>query len=188
MLIAFRGTQTWRELLNNFNTWPRATSYGRIHSGYLNTVRTIDPILFPCIRADIEFGRKIVLAGHSRGGSIALLYALMLGARGYCTHSIWTFGSPMVGDKRFGDALRQLPRSSSVQASQKRPKLIDGLKAFRNVVNMEAGQYDWVTDFPPRIPRQPILNRLTRHRPFYLIISFLLTIKLAFYRNGQLFP
>jgi len=44
--IAFKGSKNWREHLNNLNVWPRATSHGRVHSGFLYTMNRLGPLLY----------------------------------------------------------------------------------------------------------------------------------------------
>ena len=99
--VAFKGSSTWREWLNNFNTRLQPTEYGRIHAGFLHTIEQIGPILYRSLYPDIQSGAKIVLTGHSRGGALARLFLVYLALHGYRAHSLVVFGSPKVGDRRF---------------------------------------------------------------------------------------
>jgi hypothetical protein len=107
--IAFSGTKNWREHLNNFNVWPEATSYGRVHAGFLYTMKRFGPLLYKLIYADVLSSRKILLTGHSRGGALAQLFASLLVLEGHVPHSVWAFGSPMVGDQIFASLLKNIP-------------------------------------------------------------------------------
>ncbi|SHH05174.1 lipase family protein [Bradyrhizobium erythrophlei] len=107
--IAFKGTTNWREHLNNANVWPEVTSHGRVHSGLLYTMERLSPLLQQLIGADVLSGRKILLTGHSRGGALAQIFASSLVVGGHMPHSVWAFGSPMVGDHTFASLLTNVP-------------------------------------------------------------------------------
>lgn len=99
--IAFKGTTTWREWLNNCNVYLEPTQFGRIHAGFKNTIQNLGPILYRIIYPDIQAGAKIVLTGHSRGGALALVFACFLALNGCRAHRVAMFGSPKVGDEEF---------------------------------------------------------------------------------------
>jgi predicted lipase len=145
--IAFKGSTSWREWLNNLNVWPQATDRGRIHAGYLYTIQRFGPILYRLICSDILSCKGIVLTGHSRGGAIALLFASLLAINGHRAHSVWGFGSPMVGDKEFVSLLN-VP-----------------VKLYRNGP-------DPVTSFPPNINSNlAIIKWLMQFKVIYISLS-----------------
>jgi hypothetical protein len=110
-VIAFKGTDNWREHLNNLNVWPEPTSHGRVHAGFLYTMKRVGPLLNTLIHADILSKRRILLTGHSRGGALAQIFASLLVLKGHPPHSVWAFGSPMVGDMTFASLLKDVPVS-----------------------------------------------------------------------------
>ncbi|CAN6477703.1 unnamed protein product [Victoria cruziana] len=65
----------------------------------------------------IKKKRKIVFTGHSSGGALATLATVWLLERRQdsCTPICVTFGSPLVGDKNFGHAIRREGWSSNFQ-------------------------------------------------------------------------
>lgn len=101
--IAFRGSTTWREWLNNLNFWPRFTPYGRVHAGFSNTIDSIGPTIFRMILPGLLSGSKVVLTGHSRGGALAGLFGYFLAINGHKAHAVDTFGSPKFGTGEFFD-------------------------------------------------------------------------------------
>jgi hypothetical protein len=62
--IAIKGTSNWRELLSNLNVWPEPTDHGRVHAGYLYTIKRFGPALFTLIMPDLEKGSKILIPQH----------------------------------------------------------------------------------------------------------------------------
>ncbi|KXS31662.1 MAG: Lipase family protein [Candidatus Gallionella acididurans] len=147
--IAFKGSKTWREWLNNFNVWPQATNSGRIHAGFLYTIQCIGPTIYRLIYADIILGKRIVLTGHSRGGAIALLFVDLLARNGHYAHSVWNFGSPKVGDGEFAALWKE--------------KVL--VKAFVNGP-------DPVVDFPPNISTNiAIIKWLMQFRVIFIPVT-----------------
>lgn len=103
LAVAFRGSTTWREWLNNLNFWPRYTPYGRIHAGFYNSIEYIGPIIYRMILPGLLSGSKVVLTGHSRGGALATLFYYFLLLNGYAAHAVVTFGAPVFGTNEFFD-------------------------------------------------------------------------------------
>lgn len=119
LAIAFRGSTTWQEWLNNLNFWPKFTSYGRIHAGFSNTIDSIGPTIYSMILPGLLSGSKVVLTGHSRGGALAALFAYFLAINGYKAHAVYTFGSPKFGTGEFfdffeGDGPREFKEPSPI--------------------------------------------------------------------------
>jgi hypothetical protein len=98
--VAFKGSTTWREWLNNFNIrLHRISSYGRVHAGFWHSLKKAGPVLCGFVLPRLAFGSKLVVTGHSRGGALAMLFAGMVWINGYRAHGVYTFGSPRFCDK-----------------------------------------------------------------------------------------
>jgi len=130
--LVFRGTLGLRDLLTDVR-WVLCAwaGDGRVHEGFKET---LEP-WWPDVRARLrEVRGPVFLAGHSLGGALATMTAALcrreLPARKIT--ALYTFGSPRVGDRRFGAAL-------------------DGVAQFR-VVNGN----DLIPRLPPVIPN-PVL-------------------------------
>lgn len=98
-IASFRGTQSDdpRDLVSDLLFAPRAQAIGGAHKGF---VRALDDVRDPLLAALVQLppGVPVWFTGHSLGAAIATLAALRhrLQAGG-----IYTFGSPLVGTRRF---------------------------------------------------------------------------------------
>lgn len=96
--VAFRGTDDPKALLQDLKATPRAwKNGGLVHTGF---VEHLDPVLTAVGELGAETP-ELVFTGHSLGGAVATL-ATSLWPRA----SLFTFGSPRVGDADFAAALR----------------------------------------------------------------------------------
>ncbi len=68
----------------------------KIHNGFLQTTQSVYEILKTSI--DQNPNKKIRLAGHSLGGAVATILALMLTADKYTIETLITFGQPQITD------------------------------------------------------------------------------------------
>ncbi len=100
VVIAFKGTSTLREWVNNCNLYLKQTPVGRIHWGFYNSIQLLVPSLLPIILQRASEGRTAYATGHSRGGALAILFGFVLSENG-ANAGIVTFGAPRVGDAKF---------------------------------------------------------------------------------------
>jgi hypothetical protein len=117
LVVAFKGSSTAREWLNNANIRLKRTPHGRIHAGFHNAVVQIGPPLLQLIRPGLLSGSKVVVTGHSRGGALASLFGFLLVLNGFMPHTIYTFGSPKVADAEFANNFRRASKKYPVKAS-----------------------------------------------------------------------
>lgn len=103
LVVVFKGSNTFREWLNNLRIGMLATDVGYIHVGFYDSFQNIANSLYPMIASKIEISRHLVICGHSRGGALATLFAAYVRYMGGRVHAVYTFGSPKVGDKQFVD-------------------------------------------------------------------------------------
>jgi triacylglycerol lipase len=102
--VVFRGTVTIAEWVRNLNVrlsnYPRA-GYGKVHEGFLETYSVIHDRLLEVL-ADKSSRRKLFIAGHSVGAALATLALPEIEATtGFRAPTMYTFGSPRVGDNQF---------------------------------------------------------------------------------------
>lgn len=102
IVIAFRGTESQNigDFLTDINIKKMfLKDWGEVHEGFY---QAINKIALDMLRYLIPYpDKKIYLTGHSMGGALATLFAF----RAYCFsinfESLYTFGSPRVGDRKF---------------------------------------------------------------------------------------
>lgn len=144
-LLAFRGTE------QEFNDWyynldtefvpgPLDRSE-RVHRGFFAGLRPALPKIEQIIDTISAPNAPLIITGHSLGGALATLSAASFYRRQRPVHSVYTFGSPRVGDKRFRNEYES--------------DRFDFGRTFR-VVN----RHDVVTRVPPRLLRYRHVGRL----------------------------
>jgi len=101
--LAFRGTQTWQEMVitdcNVFPSTPDWMQYYSILAGFNSMYVSIRQAVMNILNG-ITFGtRPLYLTGHSLGGALATLAAAdyAANAASYPVTAVYTFGSPRVG-------------------------------------------------------------------------------------------
>lgn len=138
LVIAFRGTEQtqWKDLVTDLMLVPAGLNPERIggdfkqevqvHSGFLgayDSVRTriisLIRLAIGCVDDHSEFIHKwhIYVTGHSLGGALATLLALELSSnqlakRGAISFTMYNFGSPRVGNKRFAEVYNEKVKDS----------------------------------------------------------------------------
>lgn len=123
-IVSFRGTQTneRRDFKTSLAFWKRPFYGVKSHKGYADAIEMITPL----INEDLSGinGKRTVYTGHSMGGALATLLALVHRPTDICT-----FGAPRVAA---GKIFR---------------KRLEGVN-YQRVVS----KYDWVRLLPPNIP------------------------------------
>jgi hypothetical protein len=104
LLVAFRGTEgdQWNDILTDAKFAQIPWQVGRVHAGFAQAVREIEPRLTPVINR-LAAGRTLWFCGHSLGAALATLAADLYGS----TRAVCTFGSPRVGDRAFAAAFTE---------------------------------------------------------------------------------
>lgn len=103
LFVIFKGSSTIKDWVNNLRIGVVPTDVGFIHAGFYDSFQSIATDLHPTIAAHLDRGQKLVIAGHSRGGAIATLFAAYVCYMGSPVHAVITFGSPKIGDQTFVD-------------------------------------------------------------------------------------
>ncbi|KAK9287722.1 hypothetical protein L1049_016161 [Liquidambar formosana] len=138
LVVAFRGTEQtrWKDLLTDLMLVPAGFNPERIggdfkqevqvHSGFLSAYDSVRKRIIAFIRlavgyiddgAETQLKWHVFVTGHSLGGALATLLALELSSsqlakRGAISVTMYNFGSPRVGNKRFADVYNEKVKDS----------------------------------------------------------------------------
>jgi hypothetical protein len=100
-VLAFRGTEPndWADLFTSLTLLP-ATESGaaKVHEGFQKALTEV----WPQVEAKLPLNLPLTICGHSLGGALALLSGAKLSAR---TPRVYTYGTPRVGNKEWGQRL-----------------------------------------------------------------------------------
>ncbi|XP_010450193.1 PREDICTED: uncharacterized protein LOC104732360 isoform X1 [Camelina sativa] len=138
VVIAFRGTEQtkWKDLQTDLMLAPAGLNPERIggdfkqevqvHSGFLSAYDSVQIRIISLLKlaigyiddvAEHEDKWHVYVTGHSLGGALATLLALELASsqlakRGAITITMYNFGSPRVGNKKFAEIYNQKVKDS----------------------------------------------------------------------------
>ncbi|KAJ1432329.1 Fungal lipase-like domain, partial [Sesbania bispinosa] len=138
LVVAFRGTEQsqWKDLRTDLMLVPAGLNPERIggdfkqevqvHSGFLSAYDSVRTRIISLIRLAIGYVEDhseslhkwhVYVTGHSLGGALATLLALELSSnqltkRGAISITMYNFGSPRVGNKRFAEVYNEKVKDS----------------------------------------------------------------------------
>ncbi len=80
--------------------------YGNVHHGFAHSAQAIAESVQQAIDGlqDANDSRPVWLAGHSLGGAVAFILAILLEREGYDVSGVMTFGAPAAGDAVWRDS------------------------------------------------------------------------------------
>ena len=108
--VAFRGSSSAADFKDVFNVKPYKTQYGYVHSGFLDQYISLMDMLHEHLITD-DIPQRIYFTGHSLGGSVAMIAALMMhNVLSADTHCI-TYGAPTTADGEFLENIGRVCRS-----------------------------------------------------------------------------
>jgi len=104
LYIAFRGTEPTQlsDIWADLKAWQVKSKYksGRVHAGFRSALDEIWEILAPTIISQAS-GREVIITGHSLGAALATLCCKRLSKLIDNKITLYTFGSPRVGSRRW---------------------------------------------------------------------------------------
>jgi triacylglycerol lipase len=112
-IIAFRGTVTASEWIRDCEAWPSEIGEGAmVHHGFWDAFSSVAGEL---LEAAGWIKGPVFVTGHSLGGALAVLAARMLERGGFPVHSVYTFGGPRVGNRKFAEGYNGKHPTSNIQ-------------------------------------------------------------------------
>eukprot|EP01080_Neovahlkampfia_damariscottae_P011720 gene11720-5059_t len=117
IVIAFRGTR-----LKSIKNWISNLRFGikkdfpnvsgaKIHAGFYDDYKKLHKTVLEALK-NLPKHKKILFVGHSRGGALASVGALMVARDGYGDRvELMTFGKPRIGNKEFAKYFDQTVKS-----------------------------------------------------------------------------
>lgn len=107
VFVAFRGTETLEEWLEEFSILPAADGrFGSVADGFLDLYSMVASEVLDTVRATLTANDNLLVVGHSLGGALATFAALDLAA--YVQEpSVMTFASPRVGFHGFASTFNK---------------------------------------------------------------------------------
>jgi len=112
IVIAFRGTGDWRDLLKDIEliqtSYPYASDSGRTHKGFTELYAASVRSQVLRVLKKLPLTKKLYITGHSLGGALATLCALDVAVNTkFKRPRVVTFGSPRVGDESFANTFNR---------------------------------------------------------------------------------
>ena len=161
-IVAFRGTEATSiaDVLTDVKIAKDDWDYGgEVHKGFLEAFRNA----WRVVPSEIPRDRPVWFTGHSLGGAIATLAAdaFVKGERSTQYGGVYTFGSPLVGDRAFVDGFNARHAGESFRVVNDRdgvPHVPPRLAGYRHV-----DEEHFVGVSVPDAP--PVLEALIDHTP-----------------------
>jgi hypothetical protein len=132
VILAFRGTlplsfatiqdftQSCLDWLNDGNILqvPLDGVVGRVHRGFANTLLGLWPLFLGELKNQLAGGRPLLVTGHSKGGTVAILAAARLvGLEAVPAPEVFTFAAARPGNPAFADAYQARIDAGTIKAS-----------------------------------------------------------------------
>lgn len=108
VLIAFRGTDEFRDWFTNLDLLPRRSPYGWIHRGFAKATDRLWPQLLPVMENAMQHRQAVWLTGHSLGGAMAQVCTMRLSTEtDWRPRGVYTFAQPRVGSLSFARQIEE---------------------------------------------------------------------------------
>lgn len=117
-LVAFRGSwTTWERVSNTFAWTADAQALGlegRVHTGWSKAFQGIRDELQEAIRDTGGRDKPLIIAGHSRGGTLAMLTGAALATHGFNVAAVCGYAAPNPGDDTLSRCITQRVHTHNV--------------------------------------------------------------------------
>ena len=109
VMVVFRGTNVdqIKDWLADLDFLKQSGPWGEVHSGFQYALSSVWSPMKAFLMPLLDSGRKLLIAGHSLGGAMAVLAAADLLKEGRPVHNLYTFGQPKAGNGVFARAMNK---------------------------------------------------------------------------------
>jgi triacylglycerol lipase len=132
ILITVRGTELeqLRDLVADLRWWPKSHGPGWVHTGFRAHARRIMPEISEYVGS--HPGRSIYITGHSLGAAMSLYIAQELEWAGHDGITLFTYGSPRLGNSTYVRNLKNITHHRYVNGNDLVTKLPPALFGYRH--------------------------------------------------------
>jgi hypothetical protein len=115
LYIAFRGSDSLVDLLNNLNCLPKQyKDYGKVHAGYFHYYASVKTDVAKYVQKLRKHVKNVIVTGHSAAGPMAILSSLDIADLNKPVQCV-TFGAPPMADMSFALAhMNKVPNTFRV--------------------------------------------------------------------------
>ena len=101
LVLSFRGTSGFKNFVTDVDIRRDRVAWaeGTVHRGFRRAMDAVWPQVLE--KLGPPGAKSVWVTGHSLGAALAQLTALRLVKAGYRVHSVYTFGTPRIGDQAF---------------------------------------------------------------------------------------
>ncbi len=156
--IVFRGTESDFDWISDFEFWmetfTEVPNGGQVEHGFHAVYQTLNGVVpgatarraLATMVGDLPTGANVTLTGHSLGGALAVLHAVVLSSQ-LSGVAITTLAAPMVGDRQFStNFMRLVPNSVRIY---NKPDLVRDLPGtLLGYAQVQAGIGLYSLDYP----------------------------------------
>lgn len=103
-ILSFRGTSSKADAITGMSATRAKWKGVSVHAGFLGAWLKIRPSIVAALQGKLTHGQTLYVDGHSLGGALATICACDFACGRYAGRvTLYTFGSPRVGDRRFAE-------------------------------------------------------------------------------------
>lgn len=176
IFIIFRGTDAVANRNGDLGEWfgtdffiaksGIAGAPGQVHAGFVANYNLVQAQIKQFLNTYAAPGKKIWVAGHSLGGALAILSAVMLKGEGFPVQGVYSFGGPrVIGDRNFvTHANRILPNIQRFEYYLD-PITVAGLPSFEHNLgkrnwydHADYGRFEYYSNVEERRLGDPLKN------------------------------
>lgn len=109
VILAFRGTDDMKDVVDDLRILPTSTQWGKVHRGFLSGINTLWPLVLDTVSRISAKEKGIWVTGHSLGAGMAVLASMKAATDGVANvNGIYAFAQPRVGNIPFKEKFDEI--------------------------------------------------------------------------------